>query len=111
MSTKCPKVLFRFIAASSQEESAKEEVVVEIGTITSSEKDAFIYFNLKNEAGKPSKLYWLDFIQSDLDMINNYLSLLGKKVEISYVNKELFDPKSSEYRSFKVIKKIVLLKS
>jgi hypothetical protein len=36
---------------------------------------------------------------------------LGKKVEISYVNKELFDPKSSEYRSFKVIKKIVLLKS
>jgi hypothetical protein len=112
MSTKCPIVLFRFVAAtSSQDESAKEEVVIEIGTITSSEKDAFIYFNLKNEAGKPSKLYWLDFIQSDLDIISNYLTLVGKKVEMSYVNKELFDPKSSEYRSFKVIKKIVVLKS
>lgn len=112
MSTKCPIVLFRFVAAtSSQDESAKEEVVIEIGTITSSEKDAFIYFNLKNEAGKSSKLYWLEYIQSDLDMISNYLTLIGKKVEMSYTNKELFDPKALEYRTFKVIKKIVVLKS
>ena len=46
MSTKCPKVLFSFIAASSQDESSKEELAIEIGTITSSERDAFIYFNL-----------------------------------------------------------------
>jgi len=79
------------------------------GTIQKIEEDCFVVFVLKDNTGKISKFYWLDFIDTGNDLISNYKNLLGKSLEVFYKQREFFDPKISEYRNFNVITKLVLL--
>jgi hypothetical protein len=65
-----------------------------------------VVFSLKDDFGRIFKFYWLSFIKSDLELTNNYNSLLGKTIKLTYNKKDFFDPKISEYRQFNVISKI-----
>jgi hypothetical protein len=73
------------------------------GNITKIDKDFFVVFSVKDEAGKTTKLYWLGFIEAGLDLVSGYEALAGKDVEVSFEYKEFFDPKVNEYRAFPVI--------
>jgi hypothetical protein len=87
-----------------------EATSMEVGTITAIDKNGFVIFTIKNEEGKSSKLYWLSEVQSDIDLITKFESLLNKQVEASYTLSELFDHKSLEYRVFKVLSSMNLKK-
>jgi hypothetical protein len=61
---------------------------------------------LKDEFERVYKFYWLPFVKADIDLANNYNSLVGKALKITYDKKDFFDPKIADYRSFNVIVKI-----
>lgn len=79
------------------------------GTIQKIEEEFFVVFTLRDNTGKITKYYWLNFIDTGADLISNYKNLTGKSIEIYYNQKEFFDPKISEYRNFNVITKMSLL--
>jgi hypothetical protein len=76
------------------------------GTVTKLEKDFFVVLHIKDGEGKTNKFYWLTFIDSDVDLIDRYDSMIGSPVEITYRTEEWFDPKIKEYRQFSVIEKL-----
>lgn len=79
------------------------------GSIQKIEEECFVVFTLKDNTGKITKYYWLNFIDTGADLISNYKTLLGKSIEIFYMQKEFFDPKISEYRNYNIITKMSLL--
>lgn len=99
--TTCPASIQRVMAIDN-----KNSVNTVTGVITKIEQDFPVVFSLKDNQGKALKLYWVDPVESELDLPNTYGSLIGKTVEIAYKNKDMFDPKIGEYRQFKVISKI-----
>jgi len=76
------------------------------GVVTNIGNDDFVVFSVKDNFGRIFKFYWFSVIQSDIELTNNYNSLLGKTVKITYDKKDYFDPKISDYRQFNVISKI-----
>lgn len=76
------------------------------GTITKLEKDFFVILHIKDGEGKTNKFYWLTFIDSDVDLVERYDSMIGSPVEVTYRIEEWFDPKIKEYRQFSVIEKL-----
>lgn len=78
------------------------------GVVTKIEDGNFIVFSLKDDKGKVIKLYWMDFISSDMDLVTDYANLLEKSVEVSYTRHDYFDPKIKEYRQYFVITELKL---
>jgi hypothetical protein len=106
MAAYCPDMLAKLAKrAKGKNEYATDESVN--GTITKIEKDPFVIFSVKDDQGKITKLYWLKFIQSDTELVENYESLLDKSVKIVYRQEEYFDPKIAQYRLFKIIKSLM----
>jgi hypothetical protein len=106
MAAICPD---RLIEIARKAKSAQEPEVVHNkiqGVITKIENDFFVVFSLRDDSGKITKLYWLTFIETDLELTSTYASLTGKNVEIIYEIKDFFDPKIEEYRQFFIISKI-----
>jgi hypothetical protein len=101
----CPDAVMR-MAANAQDDEEDASVETINGTITKVDKDFFVVFSVKDDAGKVSKYYWMTFIESEDDFATSYAALLGKDVSISYKTQEFFDPKIGEYRKFFVITKI-----
>ena len=109
----CPKTIEKITTEMSKESSSESTAVstsYELGTVIAIDKNGFVIFTIKNEEGKSSKFYWLSEVQSDMDLITKFESLLNKQVEASYTLSELFDHKSMEYRVFKVLSSINLKK-
>jgi len=77
------------------------------GEITNVSKDFFVVFSVKDSDGNTAKYIWLNNIEGDLDLVNNYEKLNGQKVDISYNRVNFFDPRIGEYRLFNVIRKMV----
>ena len=104
MAFACPDVLQIF----ADDEEALPSFTTK-GQITNIVENAIITFELKDDSGKTTKLYWLTFIQASFDIQNTYKKLQDKNVEIEYFEQELFDPRLNEYRKFNVISAIRLL--
>ena len=105
----CPTTLSKLTAKNYETTETAEPIGKSIeGSITDINSDFFVTFSLKDYAGKTSKMYWLEFIKSDIDLPTSYKMLLGKEVKIMYKEAEYFDPKISEYRLVKVITEIVV---
>jgi hypothetical protein len=103
----CPKALTRLTQRNQDEKLKSEENQKVIsGTITSIDNTNFVIFSLKDEFERVYKFYWLPFVKADIDLANNYNSLVGKALKITYDKKDFFDPKIADYRSFNVIVKI-----
>lgn len=103
MGTICPKM---FLEMDKKEEFKTMELS---GILTSIEEEQFITFSIKDIRGRITKLFWLDYIQTDLDIISNRKSLIGKKLAVVYKNTELFDPKINDYRYMPVIKNLYVV--
>ena len=108
MASVCPNALLA-VSKKSPDKSAVANADVSKsydGTITKLEKDFFVVLHIKDGEGKTNKFYWLTFIDSDVDLVERYDSLIGTPVEVTYRIEEWFDPKIKEYRQFSVIEKL-----
>jgi hypothetical protein len=77
------------------------------GKITNIEKDLFVVITIEETNGKTTKLLWLNFVQSNIDLPIKWESLVGKNVSINYnSNAQFFDPKINDYRIFLIIDKL-----
>ncbi len=79
------------------------------GIITKIETNGFVTFAVKDEMGKTTTFYWLEFIESENDLPNTYASLTGKLVAISYKSNEYFEPKLNQYRQYFCITKFEIV--
>ncbi|HEY0262199.1 MAG TPA: hypothetical protein VGB95_04175, partial [Chitinophagales bacterium] len=103
MASVCPEKLLTIATKSKSNNQSEQETE---GNIVKIDDDLFVVLSLKEESNKITKYYWLTSLSSDLDLMNNYKSLIGAHVLITYESKEFFDPKLKEYRQFSVIKEI-----
>lgn len=107
MATFCPDGLYRLSKIEQKEtkEKAKEDLI-SIGKITQIDREIFVVFSVFDNSGKSIKFYWLTSVESNIDLANNYKTLLETDVKIKYFTKDLFDPKIGEYRNFNILEKI-----
>ncbi len=108
MATVCPDALLKLSKMSEKEENKEKpsETATSIGKITKIDKEVFVMFSVFDNSGKSMKFYWLTAVDSNIDLANNYKTLLETDVKITYITKEIFDPKIGEYRNFNIIQKI-----
>jgi len=101
----CP-TLVASLGNISEENKVEEHRLV--GKVKAINAETIIVLEVKTTEGKTEKIYWLDFVNSDFDLQNNYQELKDKSIEAIYVNEELFDARINEYRKLKVLKTLNL---
>lgn len=94
----CPELIVG--AAGNEEENP---ALAATGTILDINNEIFAVFELENENGRVDKFYWLTYVDSNLNLQNEFHDLKGEQVQIEYVEQELFDSRIKEYRKFNVI--------
>ena len=99
---KCPDVILNLQQETVQKSKPANMAATNTftGVITRIETNGFVTFNIKDEMGKTTTFYWLEFIQCEKDLPAIYTSLTGKLVSVSYKTKEYFEPKLNEYRQY-----------
>lgn len=107
MATVCPDGLIRLLKmAETEPKENKKEALTSIGKVTQIDREVFVVFSVFDNSGKSMKFYWLTSAESNIDLANNYKTLIESDVKIKYYTKEFFDPKIGEYRNFNIIEKI-----
>ena len=101
----CPESMEKLYGTDTEEEKLLNDAEFE-GRVINIEDDIFVMLSIKNESGMISKFYWLSQIESDIDLQNQYKTLLDKSVRITFGTKEIFDARIGEYRTFKIILKL-----
>jgi hypothetical protein len=77
------------------------------GKITNIEKNLFVILTVQENNGKTTKLLWLNFVQSNIDLPTKWETLIGENVNITYnTNAQFFDPKINDYRIFLIVEKL-----
>jgi predicted ATP-dependent protease len=110
MASVCPRSLIKMANMVNNQKSVENSENVSTGEVTAISNDKFVELSIKNETGKISKYYWLTFIESNVELSNTYQTLKNKVVEVTYTTQEFFDARIGEYRSFKIIQKLDLIK-
>lgn len=106
MITSCPEQIQR-IASNIDKYDEDDDSIQKIqGVIKAIDKNDFIAFSVTSDDGKTSKFYWLNFINSNKDIQNEFNSYKKKKVEIEYSIYEFYDPNLGEYRNYNVIESL-----
>lgn len=91
------------------EEEFKSDSKQTKGKIINIEKDLFVVFNIEETNGKTSKFIWLNFVQSNIDLPEQWESLKGKEVSVLYTrDAQFFDPKINDYRIFLILEKLTV---
>lgn len=107
MATSCPDALMSLVGDSLDEDDIEESSDTMSGTITKIDKDLFVCFSIKSkDSGKTNKYYWLNEIETNMDLKEDYNNLVDKTVRFEFVTQELFDPKINDYRVFNIITEI-----
>jgi hypothetical protein len=104
----CPGTIMALVRASEEKTKTAPVSTMISGEVTKIEKDFFVSFTIRDNAGKSNKLFWISPVETSIDLVSQYSNLLGKSLQFSFENQEIFDPKIGEYRAFKVIKKITI---
>jgi hypothetical protein len=108
MASLCPKVLMQASKSVNNGKQVSEEFEIK-GIVTKVENDCFVVISIKDEFGKISKFYWMTFINSKYNLIDQYDLLTGKTLDIYYKTQEFFDPRIKEYRQFNIMTKMEIL--
>jgi hypothetical protein len=113
MATSCPNLLYNMATLFIGEEEQQDDVVTKDvknvkGIISKIDSESFVVFSLKDDAGKTLMLHWFNHIDCDVELTEDYSSLVGKSVSVSYEIHDLFDPKLAQYRPYYVISRISL---
>ena len=102
----CPDALLKIVNKNGGNELTESFIE---GQVTVILDDKFVEFSIKDAKGKTSKYYWLTFIESNIDLSNNYKKMVGRFVKIVFKSQEFFDPRIGEYRTFNIIQKLELI--
>ena len=106
MVTYCPDILLK-ITNLINRDGDDREVIYTRGKVTGIQENTFIEITVKEEeSGRNTRFYWISYVESNLDLPENYRKLKGKEVELSYLQLEFFDPRISQYRLFNVIQSL-----
>lgn len=106
----CPASLLMLAErVNDQEETEETTTNSVIGTIMQVEVQPFVCFTIKTNDGKSGKYYWLTFVESNLDLTNNFGTMQDKVVECTYESVEVFDPRIGEYRNINVLNSLQAL--
>jgi hypothetical protein len=110
MTTICPKTLQKLIQKANAEDNGEPEPTTMSyeGKVTSVDRGDFLTLDVKNEAGKTTRFYWLTFVEADDDWLSDYRKLEGKSVQIAYRMEEFYDPKLEMYRMFYVLEALAV---
>lgn len=111
MASACPSTLLEIAEKMEQQEAAVNEVSEPVagdlyttsGRVTRISEELFVEFSIRDNDGQPRKFYWLSFVRSNVELIDNYQDLKDKNVTVIYKSEELFDARIGEYRAFNVI--------
>ncbi len=109
----CPDLLLEFsqnVVNQTQETNEESNLISENGTVMKIEDNDFVCFVIKTISGKIIKVYWMTFVENDMDLEISYKELINKPVSITYYEQELFDPKLTEYRYYNVLDSLILVK-
>lgn len=106
MATACPESLMKMYGKVNSNDKESTTQLESIGKITNIERDVFVIFSVFDNSGKSMKFYWLEPVESNVDLANNYRTFIETTVKIKYGQKEFFDPKIGEYRNFNIIHKM-----
>lgn len=109
MASICPDELMILTGEAEEEIPEDEFLMLFEGEVTKIQSEQFVVFSVKNIEGKVLKFHWLTFISSDIELSENYKSLLGKDVRIYYEEYEFFDPRLDAYRDFNLIDELELI--
>lgn len=103
MASHCPDAVIK-LSQRNQPATATPQGEQQIsGQLIKIEEDPFVQFHLRDAQGKVSRYYWFTFVESHLDMLEDYKSLLTQTLSFKYVVQEFFDPRLGEYRNFNVL--------
>ncbi|WP_338763778.1 hypothetical protein WAF17_20405 [Bernardetia sp. ABR2-2B] len=106
---KCPSIFIGLAKQKLEDKNKKESTISTIsGAIEKVEEGEFVVIIVKDDNGRSHKLYWLDFFENADQLKDNYKSLKGKKLEVSYKEQEYYHPKLQDYSTIKVMTKIEL---
>lgn len=108
MATTCPDILMKMVNRVEQGDILDVSENVVTGQVTAISDDKFVEFSIRDELGKISKYYWFTFIETDIQLSTDYKSLKDKFVQVHYITQEFFDARIGEYRTFKIIEKIII---
>lgn len=103
----CPKALIDVSKKVKDKKAGQAGAPVESysGKIVKVESDVFLVVHVKDEAGKVNKFFWLEFVESNVEISEMSAKLVGKSVDLTFTSRELYDPKTKEYRKFSIVKK------
>jgi len=73
------------------------------GRLIKIDVDGFVNLTITEKSGKQSKVLWLGMVYGNDAFASNYKDMVGKDLSFQYEQRELFDPKIGEYRTFKVL--------
>ena len=104
MAAICPKKLVAVANRMSESNSDNDSDIVSVaGTVTRVKEGAFVEFSLDEGDGTFNKYSWITKVDSDINLVEEYNNLVGKRVMISFKDQEVFDGRIGEYRNFRVI--------
>lgn len=107
MAGKCPHVFSKFLGDEATEiEEIADNIIV--GDVPKIEIGDIVVFNVKVNEKEIKRIYWINFVTSEGNLIANYRSFEGKKVKIKYEESEIFDPKQNDYVKILLAKEINL---
>lgn len=102
MLTHCPDVLIKLGSKSEETEDAANASLTASGTILKLEEKQFVTLILKDDAGLVTKYIWLGNFPGSYELSEGQ-SVQNKKVTVSFVKQEFYDPRIKDYRTFNVM--------
>lgn len=104
MAEECQEEFVKISSVIEEEEAAAEpsEMLIS-GKVSKIEKDQFVVFHVVGDNRMLNKFYWISSVDSNLDLPNEFETLLNKNVNISYFTLEIFDVKTRNYKTLNVI--------
>lgn len=75
------------------------------GEVVKITKDQFNVLTFKGENKREYKLLWLEYFEGQ-ELLSDLKELKNSTIKISYESKEMYDPKSEDYRTYKIVRKL-----
>jgi hypothetical protein len=100
----CPNIIMELGRSSLDEEAKVEEVenAKISGQFIESKSNDFISISIKDNVGRTHSLILLTFFENS-NLISENLLKKNQKIEVEYYEQEFYDPKSKDFRYYKVL--------
>ncbi len=83
----------------------KEAHTAVLGNVVKLDNDQFNTLIFKGENKREYKLLWLEYFEGQ-ELLSDLKDLKKSNIKVSYENKEMYDPKLKDYRTYKVLRKL-----